>query len=375
MDKPDEGTVMTASAEVMSRHALSLDVPRLRWEVLVRGCGFQERIKLADAITNPLKVRPGKNFTVGFSSTISSLPRDLLDPCTDETPSPLETLFQDILDPNKTASVFVSGKHAPPNIPNWISRLLSSVTLPIPLPHLTPNTSELVSGIHCSEMKFAFPSPWAPPGSPQSKLRVSALIEVVINPPPGTENFNINVTAVRADVFLLDERKKFGRVVVPVWSPATTFRTTKIHITARVIEVPVEVLDPALFQKVMGKVLYGGNAEIGVDGTVDAQVSVLMGDFQIRGIPVQAVVEVQGTHPLDDLKMRLDGDINVVYTTTRSIVLQSTVGVTNPTEYEAFVPYLNLNLLYKGYRYHYIKFTIDVSLETPLHLMRVYRKE
>lgn len=135
-----------------------------------------------------------------------------------------------------------------------------------------------------------------------------------------------------------------------MWSPATTERKVKIHVKVRVAEVPVEVLDPVVFQRVMTKILRGdGTVPIGFDGTIDSQVSVLIGDFAIRGIPVKGVVDVEGIYPFDDLKTSLVGDIEVVSTTRNSITLASTVKVKNPTDYEAVIPYLDLELLYEGY--------------------------
>jgi hypothetical protein len=341
--------MMTVSAEVVNTYPVTLDIPALAWKVLVPGCTPANRIRLTDTNTGALSIRPGKNITIDISSTISSLPPVLLDPCTGGTPSPLEVLFQALLDSKQNTNIFISGSHQTSPLPKWLPDILSSLTIPIPLPHLDANTSELISAIHCSEMKFTFPSPWAPPGTPDALPKVSGLIEAVIRPPKGTEDVSINVTAVRADVYLFDKGAKFGRIVVPEWSPATTLRTTLIHVKARVAEVPIEVLDPIVFQRVMTRVLRGGGTvEIGVEGTVDSQVSVLVGEFPVRGIPVKGVVEVQGIYPLDDLKMALVGDIDVLSTTSTSVTLRSTVKVNNPTKYEAVVPYLNLQLLYKG---------------------------
>ena len=137
--------------------------------------------------------------------------------------------------------------------------------------------------------------------------------------------------------------------MIPEWSPATTTRKEMIHVVARISEVPVEVLDPFVFHRVMGKVLQGGGTvEIGVDGTVDGQVIVLVGEFAVRGIPVKGVVEVQGISPYKDLKLGLVGDINVVGTTRNSISVVASVKVKNPTRYEAYVPYINLHLMYEG---------------------------
>jgi hypothetical protein len=99
----------------------------------------------------------------------------------------------------------------------------------------------------------------------------------------------------------------------------------------------------------MWKVLNGdGVVKIGVEGTVDGKVVVLVGEFAIRGIPVKGVVDVEGFSPYQDLNLGLVGEINVLSTTTNSISLSSTVKVNNPTEYEAFIPYVNLELLYDG---------------------------
>jgi hypothetical protein len=264
-----------------------------------------------------------------------------------------------MIDPAQNTTIFISGHHPSDddnnnNLPKWLPNILSSLSIPIPLPHLeTNNTSDLISSIHLSEMKFTLPPPWTPPGTPNAQPKISGLVEAIIKPPPQAKNVNINVTAVRADILLFDKGQKFGRILVPEWSPATTTHNKKdemIHILARVSEVPVEVLDPLVFQRVMGKVLQGGGTvEIGVEGTVDGQVIVLVGEFAVRGIPVKGVVEVEGISPYKDLKLGLVGDINVVGTTRNSISLAAGVKVKNPTQYEAFIPYLNLHLMYEGY--------------------------
>jgi hypothetical protein len=75
-----------------------------------------------------------------------------------------------------------------------------------------------------------------------------------------------------------------------------------------------------------------GVMKIGVEGTVDGKVVVLVGEFAVRGIPVKGVVDVQGFALYQDLNLGLVGDINVLSTTTRSISLSSIVKVNNPTE-------------------------------------------
>lgn len=349
VDQPGKGTLMTASADVVNPYPATLDVPALEWKISVPGCTPFDRIRLTNANTGPLSIRAGKPITVDVSSAISSLPQELLDPCRDATPSPLEALFQALLDPKQNITIFISGTSQAISLPKWLPDLLSSLTIPIPVPHLNSNTTDLISAIHCSEMKVTFPSPWAPPGTPNAQPKVSGLIEAVIRPPKEAENVGINVTAVKADVYLFDEGEKFGRILVPEWSPATTERKVMIHVKVRVAEVPIEVLDPIVFQRVMTKILRGGGTvEIGVEGTIDSQVSVLVGDFAIRGIPVKGLVEVEGIHPFDDLNTSLVGDIEVIATTRNSITLASTVKVKNPTDYEAVIPYLDLELLYEG---------------------------
>jgi hypothetical protein len=349
VDQPGEGTLMKANVEIVNPYPVTLEIPGLAWRIHVPGCSPTELIRLGNADTAPLSIRSGQNISVDISSLISSLPDELLDPCANGTPSPLEVLFQAIIDPKQNTTVFISGGHQPAPLPKWLPGLLSGLRLPVPVPHVETNTSDLISSIHISEMKVSLPPPWAPPGSPNSQPKISGLIEAVILPPKEAAKVGINVTAVKADIYLFDKGKKFARVVVPQWSPATTIRKKKLHILARVAEVPVDVLDPVVFQQVMWKVLNGDEVvKIGVDGTVDGKVKVLVGEFAVRGIPVNGIVDVTGLSPYKDLNLGLVGDIDVLSTSAHSISLSSTVKVDNPTEYEAFVPYLNLELLYDG---------------------------
>jgi hypothetical protein len=349
VDQPGEGTLMKANVEIVNPYPVTLDIPGLAWKIHVPGCNPTELIRLGNADTGPLSIRSGQNISVDISSLVSSLPKSVLDPCADGAPSPLEALFQAVIDPKQNTTVFISGGHQTASLPKWLPGILSGLRLPIPIPHVETNTSDLISSIKLSEMKVSLPPPWAPPGTPNSQPKISGVVEAVIVPPKEAASVGINVTAVKADIFLFDKGKKFGRVVVPEWSPATTIRKKKLHILARVAEVPVDVLDPVVFQSVMWKVLNGdGVVKIGVEGTVDGKVVVLVGEFAVRGIPVKGVVDVQGFSPYQDLNLGLVGEINVLSTTTKSISLSSTVKVNNPTEYEAFIPYLNLELLYDG---------------------------
>jgi hypothetical protein len=349
-DVPEEGTVVTASATLANPHPVIMDIPSLVLSLVVPGCDPSDRIRVTDAITAPLSIRPGRDIAFNVRSVVSSLPAELLAPCGDDGLSPLEALMQALLDPDQNVTVYIAASREMKSLPEWLTRILSSITIPIPLPRMDSNTSDFVSSIHGSDMKVSFPSPWAPPNVPAGKARVSGIIEAVILPPKGIDKVAVNVTALRTAVYLSDEGHKFGRIVVPGWNPALTERRKKLHIKTRVAEVPIEVLDTVVFQRLMTKVFRGeGRVTIGVDGTVDAKATVLIGNFVIRGIPVHGQVDVEGISPLGDLKMGLVGGINVAATTENSIILTSTVEVENPTEYEAVVPYLNLHLLYDGY--------------------------
>ena len=348
-DVPDEGTVVTASASVANLYPVIMDIPSLTLSLIIPGCTPSDRIRVTDAIIAPLSIRPDKDIVINLRSVVSSLPAELSTPCADDGLSPLEALMQTLLDPDQNATVFITASREKETLPEWLTRILSSITIPIPIPRIQSNTSDLISSIHCTEMKVSFPSPWAPPDVPAGKPRISGLIEAVILPPKQIDKVSVNVTALRTDVYLSDEGDKFGRIVVPVWNPAVTERRKKLHVKTRVAEVPIEVLDPIVFQRVMAKVFRGeGSVTIGVDGTVDAKATVLIGDFTLRGIPVHGDVDVEGISPFGDLNMSLIGGINVASTTKNSITLTSTVEVKNPTEYEAVVPYLNLHLLYDG---------------------------
>jgi hypothetical protein len=352
IDEPDKGTVMSATAEIVNPYPVTLEVPGLGWKVLVPGCTPSEQIHATDADTSSIFIQAGKNITVDISSSISSLPEQLLNPCNDLTPSPLESLFQSFLDPNLTTKIFISGRHqSSPSLPSWLPSLLSSLTLPIPIPSLDPNSaSDLISGIHIHEMKFRLPSPWAPPGTPYSQPTVSGVIETILRLPAEVADVAVNITALKADIDLFDQGQKFGKIVVPEWVSATTQRKKKtLRVVARVTEVPVEVLDPLVFNRVMRKVLQGGGVvEIGIQGVVDGQVKVLVGEFALRGIPVERTVEVEGTFPLPKVDMHLTGGVGLLETTRKGMQVRTSVQVENPTEYEAVIPYLNLRLLYEG---------------------------
>ena len=120
VDQPAEGTLMTASAQVVNPYPMTLDIPALAWKVLVPGCNPSDRIRLTDIDTGTISVRTGENITVKISTLISSLPQSLLDPCGDKSPSPLEVLFQALLDPEQNTTVYISGRHQIGSLPKWL---------------------------------------------------------------------------------------------------------------------------------------------------------------------------------------------------------------------------------------------------------------
>jgi len=358
-DNVKKGTVMSASVELDNSYPVEVEVPELGWRVSLPGCD-SELIRVTDAETSTITIVPGETVVVNISSSILSLPEKFLTPCTN-TFSPLESFVHSLLNTTLTPPrIYLSG-HYPtnpsPSLPPWLPGLLSSLTIPLPLPQLDSNlTDNLQTDIKVRNMKFTLPSPWAPPGTPYSQPKVSGQVDATITLPPEIAQVKVNITALRTDLNLFDEGEQFGRIVIPEWVPAkTTRRETQdgrvnITVTNQVVEVPVEVVDPVIFNRVMRKVLQGeGVVEVGIQGTVDAKVEIQVGKFILRKIPVRTSVAVQGMFPfMEDVDIRLAGDVNVLSTAEEGVQIETTVQVDNPTEMEGSIPYLNVRLLYEG---------------------------
>ncbi|KAJ5214376.1 hypothetical protein N7449_001545 [Penicillium cf. viridicatum] len=310
---------------------VALTVPALGFDILVPNCSPGDPyILVADAKTSAVDVYPGQETAVGVDGLIQQLPDALTSTCPGKEGSPLDLLVSSFMQGLET-TIYVRGSDAPlPDTPAWIVDLLRSVTVPLPFTgHALDN---LVKNFTMSDTHFSLPSPFAEPDSPDSQPTVSALVKVLIALPEEM-NFQVEVPQVRAlaDVYY---KKRNG--------------SSALLVEFAIKEAPLQVTDDGILAEVIQAMLFGSEAVIlRVAATVDTKVSTGLGRFAVRGIPAEGKVPVKT--PIGNSLDRINPGVvslKLENTTESSMLVSTQANFTNPTNYSATVPFVDLLILY-----------------------------
>ncbi|OQE36326.1 hypothetical protein PENCOP_c012G04621 [Penicillium coprophilum] len=330
----------------------ALTVPALGFDILVPNCSPGDPyILVADAKTSAVDVRPGQATAIGVDGLIQQLPDELTATCPGRDGSPLDLLVSSFMQGLET-TIFVRGSDAPsPNTPAWIVDLLRSVTVPLPFTgHAFGN---LVKNFTMSDTHFSLPNPFAEPDSPESQPTVSALVKVLIALPEEM-NFQVEVPQVRAlaDVFYKEE--KFGVLNISHWQDANSTMvddedgSSALLVEFAIKDAPLQVTDDGLLAEVIQAMLFGSETVVlRVAATVDTKVSTGLGRFAVRGIPAEGKVPVKTSfgNSLDQINPRVVS-LQIRNTTESSMLVSTQANFTNPTNYSATVPLVDLLILY-----------------------------
>ena len=207
-----------ASISLANDYPVRFDVPPLSFDILVPNCAPDEEfLSLAQAETHEIQIRPKQSVDVDVSAIVRELPEALTNACPDSNSSPLDVLVANYLEGHDT-TIYVRGSDVhSPGTPDWITELIHSVVVPLPLPgHPFGN---LIRNFSLSDVHFSLPSPWAEEGTPESRPRVSALVKVLVALPKEM-NFPLNVSQVRADADVYYHGSKLGRLDLHKWQDA-----------------------------------------------------------------------------------------------------------------------------------------------------------
>ena len=169
-------------------------------------------------------------------------------------------------------------------------------------------------------------------------------------------NFELNVDQVKADADVFYHGKKLGKLDLHKWQKARssnvndTERGPELLIESEVKNAPLEITDDDLFTEIIQSLVFAGKGVVlDVKAAVDVHTATALGKFVVRDIPAAGKVLVKplGSGGLSGFKPQI-GDLKVVDTTKSSLKLQAKVNMTNPTEYSADVPYINIHILHNG---------------------------
>ena len=288
---PSAGRGMAAdvSLSVTNDYPISLEIPALGFDILVPNCASDEPyILLADAITDSVVVHPYSNVKVDVGGIVRQLPDTLTTTCPNSDSSPLDLLLGGYIHGQDT-TVYVRGSNAPAgDTPEWITKIMSSVTVPVPCPGHT--FDNLVQNFSLTDVHFGLPDPFAEPGTPESNPSISGNIEVLAGLPKEM-NFGINISRVRADADVFYKGKKLGVLELKKWQAANSTKTTEdgitsIKIVSQIRDAPLNITDEDVFDDVVQALFFGERSIIlKVKALVDVEVGTVLGEFIIRDVP------------------------------------------------------------------------------------------
>ncbi len=292
------GMAADVSLSLVNSYPIKLTIPPLGFDILVPNCAADDPyIGLADATTGVIHVEPYSEVTVDVGGVVRDLPEPLLQTCPHSHSSPLDLLLGDYIRGNDT-TIYVRGSNAPDtDTPEWITKIISSVTVPVPFPGRT--FDNLIKNFSLTDTDFNLPDPFALPGSEDAKPQISGTI-VVIAGLPKEMNFGLNVTGVRATADVYYKDKKFGVLNLRKWQKARSEliepvggEAASLRIESRIDDAPLEISDNDVFSGVISAIFLGSHVTLKIKALVDVKVSTVLGELIVKDMPAEGVVPVK----------------------------------------------------------------------------------
>ncbi|KAH0385066.1 hypothetical protein KCU92_g3864, partial [Aureobasidium melanogenum] len=354
VELPDLQRAMVAdvAVELGNDYPLDFTVPPLGFAILVDNClPSQPLIQLADATTPSLAVRPEENLNVSVSGFVRRLPQVFTQACPGSHESPLDNLLGGYIHGNDT-TVYVRGSDSPSlDTPRWITDLMSDITVPVPFPGHT--FGHLIRNFTMADVHFGLPDPFAEPNTPEAQPRISAVIKALVALPEEM-NFNISVGRVRANADVFYHGDKLGYLDLSKWQNANSTRITSakdqgplLAVQSAIEKAPLTVTDDDVFTSVLNALLFGGKGvELGIKADVDVEMETALGQLAVRKIPAEGSVPVKPIKRggVGSFAPKI-GNLQILDTGKTSLTLTALVNFTNPTEYSATVPFVDINIL------------------------------
>lgn len=289
---------MDLSIRALIDSPFGLRVPRLGFEVLVPNCSPGDpHISVADAKTEVIQVDPGHTTSMDVRGLIRGLSDELTATCPGKKHSPLDFLVKSYIHGNKT-TIYVRGLDTPSlGTPAWMGDLLKDVT--VPLPFTGHSLDNLVKNFTMSEVHFSLPNPLADPGSPESQLRASAVVNVLVSVPKQM-NFRVDVPRVRANSAVYYNGTQLGVLELHNWQDANSTMITDrdgspaLSVQFPMKDAPLRVTNETALTDILQALIFEGKSlNLTVAAAVDAQVSTGLGQFAVRDIPAEGKVHVK----------------------------------------------------------------------------------
>ncbi|KAG7004630.1 acetolactate synthase small subunit [Physcia stellaris] len=237
----------------------------------------------------------------------------------------------------------------------YTPKLMEGVVVPPPFPGHT--FDDLIRNFFLADVHFGLPSPFAEPDSPEAQPRISAVVKALVGLPKEM-NFPIGVGRVRANADVFYKKRKLGDLDLSKWQAANSTLVEAhgevpngLAVQSVVEDAPLQITDDDVFADLVEALIFGGrHLVLGVKAKVDVETEVALGKFVIRDIPAEGKafngVAISGGN-LTGFSPQV-GSLEILETTVSSILLQAKINITNPTEYSATVPYVNIQMLNNG---------------------------
>ncbi|PGH27491.1 hypothetical protein AJ80_00732 [Polytolypa hystricis UAMH7299] len=343
------------SVSVPNKYPVDFTIPPLNFEILVPNCSPNDAyILVARATTKQIGVKPNSPVDVDVVGQIQQLPDVLTTICPGRNNSPLDTIFEGYIQGHDT-TIYIRGGDSPSStVPEWIEMLLKSVTIPLPLSG--HQVDHLVKNFSMTNVHLSLPEPFADPGTPEAQAKVSALVKAVLNLPKEM-NFPLNIPKVRSKANISYNGKEFGYIDLQKWQKANATRIEEgtpsspaLLVEFDIRKAPLQVTDEDTFSEIIQALIFKQESiALQVAAKVDAETDTALGKFVIRDIPGEGEIVIKP--PLGggftDLKPNVES-LEILHTTASSIEVQAKITFTNPTNYSAYVPFVDLILNHNG---------------------------
>lgn len=299
-DDGKSGIGANVSLSVRNDYPVALTVPRIGFEILVDGCDPAEpKIVVATARSDLIDVKPKAEIVAEAQGLMRDLPKRLTKACPQSELSPLDEFLRQYLG-GEEAQVFVRGKQGKDSdLPEWISSILESVTLPVAFPGRS--FDNLLRNFSMNDVEFKLPNPFAGPRDPDGKPRVSGSVVVLAALPEGF-NIDLGVDSLRSLGNLTYQDEKFGELNLREWQAANSTRINTdegeedlLKITAKIVDAPIDITDSNVFSSLMQEYLFGEDDIIlDVYASVDVNVDTVLGNLVLKQVPAKGKVPVNG---------------------------------------------------------------------------------
>jgi hypothetical protein len=189
------------------------------------------------------------------------------------------------------------------DLPEWMKKALSSVTLAIPFPGSAQK--DLIESLAMSNISIDFAT--------RVGTVISGSATVLLRPPPEMK-FDIDVESVKPVVYLYwkdDYKNPFAKLAPSDSSPAETSLPRDdpsvpqdlVRVKSYLKRVPLTVLPGGEddLEKFLNNTFYGSEQKVYIGGTVDAQVASAFGNLSVKGLTFKGEISTKGIFGVDVL--------------------------------------------------------------------------